>query len=44
MPIRPRPFTFACGNCGWKKTVAPLSDALGPGIGAIDVRNVETKR
>lgn len=31
MPIRPRPFTFLCGRCGWKKTVAPLSDALGPG-------------
>ena len=31
MPIRPRPFTFVCGECGWKKTVAPRSDALGPG-------------
>ncbi|EJM77192.1 hypothetical protein PMI31_00806 [Pseudomonas sp. GM55] len=31
MPIRPRPFTFVCGKCGWKKTVAPPSDALGPG-------------
>lgn len=31
MPIKPRPFTFVCCECGWKKTVAPLSDALGPG-------------
>lgn len=31
MPIRPRPFTSVCGKCGWKKTVVPLSDALGPG-------------
>ena len=31
MPIKPRPFTFVCGECGWKKTVAPRSDVLGPG-------------
>jgi len=31
MPIRPQPFTFTCSGCGWKKTVAPHSDALGPG-------------
>lgn len=31
MPIRPKPFTFVCDTCGWKKTIAPLSDALGPG-------------
>jgi Zn finger protein HypA/HybF involved in hydrogenase expression len=31
MPIKPRPFTFVCGECGWKKTVAPRSDALGAG-------------
>ncbi|MDE1193727.1 MAG: hypothetical protein PW896_00675 [Pseudomonas sp.] len=31
MPIRPQPFTFECGNCGWKKTVAPQSDCLRPG-------------
>lgn len=31
MPIKPRPFTFVCVECGWKKTVAPQSDALGPG-------------
>lgn len=31
MAIRPNPFTFACKACGWKKTVAPQSDALGAG-------------
>lgn len=31
MPIKPRPLTFVCGECGWKKTVAPRSDALGQG-------------
>jgi len=31
MPVRPRPFTFVCNECGWKKTVAPRSDCLGPG-------------
>nr|WP_225923548.1 MULTISPECIES: DNA repair protein RadA [Pseudomonas] len=31
MPIKPRPFTFVCDECGWKKTVAPRSDALRPG-------------
>jgi len=30
MPMPPRPFTFSCPACGWKKTVAPLSDALSP--------------
>ncbi|KAA0944577.1 hypothetical protein FQ186_17545 [Pseudomonas sp. ANT_H14] len=29
MPIRPKPYTFVCGGCGWHKTVAPRSDALG---------------
>ena len=29
MPIRSQPFTFVCQACHWKKTVAPLSDALG---------------
>lgn len=28
MPVRPRPRTFVCGKCGWKKTIAPLSDVL----------------
>ncbi|MDD1966729.1 hypothetical protein NPS29_15460 [Pseudomonas putida] len=31
MPVRPQPFTFTCDSCGWKKTIAPRSDALGPG-------------
>ncbi len=31
MPIKPRPFTYVCSECGWKKTVAPQSDALRPG-------------
>ncbi|OZY59793.1 hypothetical protein CJF39_09620 [Pseudomonas lundensis] len=31
MPIPPRPFNLVCDKCGWKKTVAPLSDALRPG-------------
>lgn len=31
MPMKPRPFTFVCGECGWKKSVVPQSDALGPG-------------
>lgn len=30
MPMRPSPFTFVCCECGWKKTVAPCSDAFGP--------------
>jgi Zn finger protein HypA/HybF involved in hydrogenase expression len=31
MPIRPRPYTLVCEGCGWRKTVAPKSDALSPG-------------
>jgi len=31
MPIRPNPFTFECGDCGWKKTEVPKSDCLGSG-------------
>jgi hypothetical protein len=27
MPIKPKPFTYVCHCCGWKKTVAPTSDA-----------------
>ncbi|OOL34507.1 hypothetical protein BOO94_28235 [Pseudomonas sp. FSL W5-0299] len=30
MPIKPKPFAFECGECGWKKVVAPKSDCLGP--------------
>jgi hypothetical protein len=42
MPVRPRPFTFECGECGWKKTVAPQSDCLRPG-GLWCVRSVGVK-
>jgi DNA-directed RNA polymerase subunit RPC12/RpoP len=31
MPIQPTPTTYHCQKCGWKKTVAPKSDALMPG-------------
>lgn len=31
MPIKPRPFTYICDECGWSKTMAPRSDALRPG-------------
>lgn len=31
MPVKPRPFTYVCDECGWRKTVAPRSDALQPG-------------
>ena len=31
MPVRPLPKTYVCSKCGWKKTVQPRSDALGPG-------------
>ena len=31
MPIRPTPMHYRCPACGWSKTVAPRSDALGPG-------------
>ncbi|MGK0162488.1 hypothetical protein [Pseudomonas mosselii] len=31
MPIRPMPCTLKCQACGWRKTVAPASDALLPG-------------
>lgn len=31
MPIAPPPTTYTCLACGWSKTVAPRSDALGPG-------------
>ncbi|MGJ7515468.1 hypothetical protein ACSFE6_14205 [Pseudomonas baetica] len=31
MPIKPHPFNVVCEACGWKKTLAPRSDALGPG-------------
>jgi Zn finger protein HypA/HybF involved in hydrogenase expression len=31
MPLPPAPMTFTCTQCNWRKTTAPLSDALGPG-------------
>lgn len=31
MPIRPMPYMLECAKCGWRKTVAPASDALLPG-------------
>ena len=30
MAIRPPPRHYSCPACGWSKTVAPRSDALGP--------------
>jgi hypothetical protein len=32
MPIPPRPRTFSCPACDWKRTVIPLSDCLMEGI------------
>jgi predicted RNA-binding Zn-ribbon protein involved in translation (DUF1610 family) len=31
MCIKPRPWTYVCPNCGWRKLVAPESDCLAPG-------------
>ena len=31
MAFRPKPVTYSCAKCGWKKTVWPKSDALRPG-------------
>nr|WP_108096587.1 hypothetical protein [Pseudomonas sp. GV071] len=31
MPRPPRPFTFSCICCSWRKTTIPLSDALALG-------------
>ncbi|MDR1936592.1 MAG: hypothetical protein LBS49_13630 [Candidatus Accumulibacter sp.] len=31
MPIKPPPRTYTCPKCGWSKSVAPKSDAFGPG-------------
>ncbi len=31
MPIKPKPFVYSCPACGWRKIVAPRSDALMPG-------------
>ena len=27
----PEPYTYRCSDCGWRKTLAPKSDALMPG-------------
>jgi len=43
MPIKPRPFTFVCEDCKWKKTIAPRSDALMPATGSRVVRNAEAQ-
>jgi predicted RNA-binding Zn-ribbon protein involved in translation (DUF1610 family) len=32
MPLPIQPVSFACAGCGWKKTVAPRSDMLFPGL------------
>lgn len=32
MPIPPRPSTFQCPKCNWRKTVTPRSDALVTGV------------
>ena len=31
MPIKPRPRTYCCTQCGWQRTTRPASDALMPG-------------
>jgi predicted nucleic-acid-binding Zn-ribbon protein len=28
MPTKPRPIVVHCEKCGWKRTYAPISDAL----------------
>jgi hypothetical protein len=28
MPIKPSPISVHCKQCGWKRTYAPISDAL----------------
>lgn len=30
MPVKPKPRTYVCQACGWKKIVAPRSDVLMP--------------
>lgn len=36
MPIPPHPYTLRCPACGWKKTMAPLSDVLRYGVDWLD--------
>lgn len=35
--FRPIPYKQICKHCGWSKLVAPLSDALAPGEGPVQV-------
>jgi len=28
MPIKPKPRTYVCPSCGWKKSVFPASDVM----------------
>lgn len=44
MPMKPKPITYACEECGWTKTVAPRSNALKEGSGLISVRSVGVRR
>jgi len=37
MPIPPKPSTYRCSQCGWKKTLMPRNDALLPGQGFFSV-------
>lgn len=30
MPIKPKPRTYVCPSCGWKQSVFPASDVMGP--------------
>ena len=31
MPVRPRPRTYCCTQCGWQRITHPVSDVLRPG-------------
>ena len=31
MCVKPKPFSYSCPDCGWKKVVFPRSDVLLPG-------------
>lgn len=36
MVMKPIPATYACPACGWKKTVAPISDVRLRGVDSFD--------
>lgn len=36
MVMKSVPTTYACPSCGWKKTVAPMSDVRLPGVNGFD--------